>query len=229
MPRFSAIRALFADRLPRLVLFDLDGTLIDSVPDIARAVNRTLARRGCAPVSEQNVRRWVGRGSRRLLRDAFAAASPCAIDDEALDKALAEYFATYLSDCTSATTLMPGAAELVGALNEAGVRVAVVTNKPGAITSTVLNHFALLKSLASVKGGDSGLPLKPAPDALLRIGADLEIEPDDALMVGDSQHDVQAARAAGMRVICVNGGYNHGEDIALANPDLVVPSLSALL
>jgi phosphoglycolate phosphatase len=225
---FTLIRKLFACELPRLVLFDLDGTLIDSVPDIAVAVDRTLAKRGCPGVGEDAVRGWVGRGSRRLLRDAFAAvAHP--LDERALDEALAGYFAAYLADCANLTRLMPGAAELIDALGRSQVALACVTNKPAAITERVLVHFGLRERFARVSGGDSGVRLKPAPDALLRIAAELDVLPRATLMIGDSRHDVDAARAAGMPVLCVACGYNHGEDIRLANPDLVVDDLRALL
>jgi len=213
---------------PAAVLFDLDGTLIDSVPDIARALNRTLAPLGCAPAAEGAVRGWVGQGSRRLLRDALAA-SGRELEEPALDALLADYVARYHADCTAATRLMPGAVELLDALAQAGIPVACVTNKPGAITRRVLDHFGLFARFARVLGGDSGAGLKPAPGALLRIAGELGVPPRATLMVGDSRHDVEAARAAGMPVVCVEHGYNHGEDIRLAAPDRVLPDLLALL
>jgi len=226
------IRRLFNGRVPALAMFDLDGTLVDSVPDIARALDATLAARGCAPAGPELVRHWVGRGSRNLVREALAHAADAApeqIVEELLDEALAFYLACYLEDCAGATTLMPGAAALLGSLRAAGVALACVTNKPIAITERLLGALLPDAGFAVVLGGDSGAGVKPAPGPLLAAMATTRVLPAAALMIGDSRHDVHAARAAGVRVICVAGGYNHGEDIRLEAPDLVVEGLGELL
>ena len=108
----ALIRRLFEGRLPALAMFDLDGTLVDSVPDIARALDATLAARGFAPAGRERVRHWVGRGSRNLVREALAHAvdvAPQQVAEDLLDEALAVYLARYLEDCAGATTLMPHA------------------------------------------------------------------------------------------------------------------------
>jgi len=228
----ALIRRLFDGRLPALAMFDLDGTLVDSVPDIARAVDATLAARGYAPAGNDRVRGWVGRGSRNLVREALAHAADAApgqVAEELLDEALAFYLARYLEDCTGATTLMPGAAELLASLRAAGVALACVTNKPIAITGRLLGALLPDAGFAAVLGGDSGAGTKPAPGPLFAAMAQTQVPPGAALMIGDSRHDVHAARAAGVRVICVSGGYNHGEDIRLEAPDLVVDGLGELL
>lgn len=226
---FAQIRALFAGRLPALAIFDLDGTLIDSVPDIARCVDAALQALGLAAVGEARVRGWVGRGSRGLLRDALTFSLDAAPDEALLQRALDDYLARYLADCTRDTHLLPGAMELIEALGGAGVRLCCVTNKPGAITRRVLAHFGLLIRFDTVLGGDSGAGVKPDPGPLLNLMARYSIAADDTLMIGDSRHDVGAARAAGVRVICREHGYNHGEDIRDEAPDLVVTQLCALL
>jgi len=226
------IRRLFDGSLPALAIFDLDGTLVDSVPDIARAVDATLAERGYARAGSERVRRWVGRGARNLVREALAHAAaipPGQVADALLEDALASYLARYLEDCTGATTLMPGAAALLGSLRTSGVALACVTNKPIAITRRVLAALLPEAGFVAVLGGDSGAGTKPAPDPLLAVLAGAGVQPSAALMIGDSRHDVHAARAAAVRVICVAGGYNHGEDIRLEAPDLVVEGLGELL
>jgi phosphoglycolate phosphatase len=228
----ALIRRVFDDRLPALAMFDLDGTLVDSVPDIARALDATLAARGCAPAGVDRVRHWVGRGSRNLVREALAHAAdiaPQQLGEDVLDDALAFYLARYLDDCAGATTLMPGAAPLLASLRAAGVALACVTNKPIAITARVLGALLPDAGFAAVLGGDSGAGTKPSPGPLLAAMASVQAPPGAALMIGDSRHDVHAARAAGVRVICVAGGYNHGEDIRLEAPDLVVDGLGELL
>jgi phosphoglycolate phosphatase len=229
-PAFEGLRSLCGGALPRLVIFDLDGTLIDSVPDIARAVDRTLLALGLAPVGAARVRGWVGRGSRRLLGDALAAAAGGAAPPQPLlDAALAFYLEDYLADCVRETRLFPGARELLRALGEAGVLRACVTNKPAAITGRILDGLGLSAEFACVVGGDSGAGVKPAPGPLLRAMEALGTGAEGTVMVGDSRHDVEAARAAQVPVACVRGGYNHGEDIRLTAPDRVLASLLELL
>ena len=228
----ALIRRLFDGRLPALAMFDLDGTLVDSVPDIARALDATLAARGFAPAGSERVRHWVGRGSRNLVREALAHvvdAAPEHVAEDLLDEALGFYLARYLEDCAGATTLMPGAAELLGSMRAAGVALACVTNKPIAITERLLGALLPDAGFAAVLGGDSGAGVKPAPGPLLAAMATTRVLPCAALMIGDSRHDVHAARAAAVHVICVTGGYNHGEDIRREQPDLVVDGLGELL
>ena len=228
----ALIRRLFEGRLPALAMFDLDGTLVDSVPDIARALDATLAARGFAPAGRERVRHWVGRGSRNLVREALAHAvdvAPQQVAEDLLDEALAVYLARYLEDCAGATTLMLGAAALLGSMRAAGVALACVTNKPIAITERLLGALLPDAGFAAVLGGDSGAGVKPAPGPLLAAMATTRVLPCAALMIGDSRHDVHAARAAAVRVICVADGYNHGEDIRREKPDLVVDGLGELL
>lgn len=224
----AGLRRACGGRLPALVMFDLDGTLIDSVPDIAPALDATLLHLGLPPAGAARVRGWVGRGARELVRDALAfAAAP----DRAglLDEALRHYLDTYHAHCTAHTVPMPGARELLAGLADAGIPCACVTNKAGRIMRRVLDHLAIADCFFAALGGDSGHGVKPDPGALLHLLAQRGIAPDDAVLVGDSRHDVGAARAAGVPVICVREGYNHGEDIALAAPDAVLGSLAELL
>jgi len=225
----ALIRALFGGDLPALVMLDLDGTLVDSVPDIARAVDATLADFALPAAGRQRVRDWVGRGSRRLLADALTYARGEAPSESLLEQALARYLQHYLDDCSAATVLMPGATGLLATLRAQGVALACVTNKPQAITRRLLAALHIDDCFDACIGGDSGAGTKPDPGPLHAILAQLGIAPARALMIGDSRHDVDAARGAGVRVIAVAGGYNHGEDIAAAGPDRVVGALGELL
>jgi len=228
----ALIRRLFDGRLPQLVVFDLDGTLVESVPDIARAVDDTLAARGLARAGRERVRGWVGRGSRKLISEALTwadATEAGQVAGEQIESALRDYLARYLERCAEESAPMAGAAMLLGALRARGVRLACVTNKPIAIARRVLAELLPDAGFGCVLGGDSGAGVKPAPEPLLAAMRNLGAAPADTLMIGDSRHDVHAARAAGVRVVCVAGGYNHGEDIRRESPDLVVGGLGELL
>ena len=230
--RFAALRTLFAGRLPALVMFDLDGTLVDSVPDISRALDATLHARNLPRAGVARARRWVGRGSRQLLRDALAFGGmrePGDVDAQELERALGDYLARYLDDCTRDTRVLPGAMELIEALRGAGVRTACVTNKPLAIAERVLAHFFQPGCFDTVIGGDSGAAPKPDPASLQAVMTRLAVGARDTVMIGDSRHDVRAARAAGIAVIACANGYNHGEDIRSEGPDLVIDRLGELL
>jgi phosphoglycolate phosphatase len=230
--RLRAIRRLCGGRLPRLVIFDLDGTLIDSVPDIARALDAALHAFDLPAAGAGRIRQWVGRGSRRLVSDALAfagAASAPGRNMARVDALLQRYLTGYLADCTTLTTLSPGVSELLAALDAAGIRYACATNKPERIALKILAHFGLAERMAAVVGGDSGWGTKPDAAPLLALLQSLDLDANAALMVGDSRHDVDAARAARIPVVCIAGGYNHGEDIRLAAPDLVVGHFCELL
>jgi len=190
----------------RAVLFDLDGTLVDSAADLHGAMNTLLERRGFAALSLDQVISMIGHGIRTLVERAFKFHDTPLAGHE-LDRAAAEMTDIYSTRLTQSTTLLPGAAEAVAALASMGVAQGVVTNKPRAATDEILAHFGLLAQMGAVVGGDSGLPRKPAPDMILSALDTLGIEPAEAVMVGDSPADIDSARAAGVRAIAVRGGY----------------------
>lgn len=223
------LRGLLAGRLPVLALLDLDGTLVDSAPDIARALDAALAAAGHAPVGEARVRAWVGRGSRTLVQQALAHQRGATAPGHEVEALLAAYLQRYCADCVALTGAMPGAPALLAALAAHGVRLACVTNKPEGIAARVLAHVFPAVRFELLVGGDSGAGVKPAPGPLRAVLGQLGVAPGDALMIGDSRHDVHAARAAGVAVACVANGYNHGEDVRDEHPDLVVDSLLELL
>lgn len=191
---------------PKAVLFDLDGTLVDSAPDIHAALNQTLASYGEPPFTLDAVTRMIGGGVPKLIERAYAALGKD-IDPASRDKAAERFLAIYEPRATELTTLTAGASDVTRALSEAGVPIGVVTNKPEAATREILAHFGLLELLDVVVGGDAGPAKKPAPGLLLLACERLGLGVADVVFVGDSENDVEAALAAKMTVIAVRGGY----------------------
>ena len=212
------------------VLFDLDGTLLDTAADIAEALNRALAERGWPPIAPSQVRRMIGRGSPMLIERAAACQSR--VLDEAGKAAMLERFFHHYGYLEESGEFKAepyvGAAECLRALHAAGLRIAVVTNKHERFATGLLKALALSDWVDCVVGGDSCPRRKPDPAPLLFACAQLGADPARALMVGDSTNDVQAARAASIPVICVPYGYNEGEDPRLLPCDAFVESLADL-
>jgi phosphoglycolate phosphatase len=212
--------------LTRAVLFDLDGTLIDSVPDITEAVAELMGSEGLAAHDEAAVRRMVGHGVEKLVERAFAAHGR-ALEPGGLVAMTARMMTIYPRHLVAKTRLMPGVEQALDRL--AGMALAVVTNKPEGPTRSILQHFALLDRFALVLGdrGPGRLIKKPAPDMLLYAATALGSSAADTVMVGDSGADILAARAARMRSVAVRGGY-HAEPLETYAPDLVIDTLEQL-
>jgi phosphoglycolate phosphatase len=210
------------------VLFDLDGTLLDTVGDISTALNRALEERGWTPLSASDVRRMIGRGSPVLIERA-AAVQGRTLDDATRSALLESFFRHYghLEESGGSTAQpYPGAAECLRALHRAALRIAVVTNKHERFARGLLERSDL--RVDCVIGGDSFERRKPDPGPLLFACERLNVAPSHALMVGDSINDVQAARGAQMPIICVPYGYNEGEDPRKLACDAFIESLADL-
>lgn len=191
---------------PRAILFDLDGTLIDSAPDLHASVNILLARHGLGPLSLPEVVGMIGNGVKKLVERAFVAVGE-PLDPETLEREHQAMIGIYGDHLTVLTVLTPGVADLFDALRAQGVLMAVVTNKPQMPTEAILDHFGLSAALGAVIGGDSVVEKKPAPDMVLAALDRLGVRLEDAVLVGDSLADVGCARAAGVPVIALRGGY----------------------
>lgn len=212
---------------PRAILFDLDGTLIDSAPDLHASVNILLARRGLGPLSLPDVVGMIGNGVKKLVERAFFAVGE-PLDAEGLEREHDAMIGIYGDHLTVLTVLTPGVIDLLDELRARGIRMAVVTNKPQMPTEAILDHFGLSPYLGAVLGGDSVVEKKPAPDmvfaALDRLGVPL----GDAVMVGDSLADVGCARAAGIPVVVRRGGYTT-VPVDEIGADAVIDSFTDLL
>jgi phosphoglycolate phosphatase len=200
------------------VLFDFDGTLIDSYRAIAASVNHIRATHGLPPLPVDEVRSHVGRGPEHLLRLTVPAGDVAAN--------VAAYKAHHPSVLRSGTQLLPGAAELLAALHGRGLLLAVCSNKPVAFTRELLDILALARYFHAVLGPEDVPHPKPAPD-MLRVGlARLHVEPQQALYIGDMTVDVETARAAGVPVWVVATGSDTAEALARAAPDRLLTGLA---
>ncbi len=212
------------------VLFDLDGTLLDTAADITVALNRALAERQLGPLAQDQVRELIGRGAPALIARAMSchglpvgAAGQAAL----LDRFFFHYGRLHVFDECSAR-VYPGVAEGLGELHELGMRLAVVTNKQRHFAIDLLQRLRLSEWIEVVVGGDSCERRKPDPLPLQFACAALNVDPAQALMVGDSVNDVIAARAAELPVVCVPYGYNEGEDPRKLPCDAFVETLADL-
>ncbi|EAS48907.1 putative phosphoglycolate phosphatase [Aurantimonas manganoxydans SI85-9A1] len=215
-----------AGRWPQAVLFDLDGTLVDSAPDIHAALNETLASYGEPPFTLEAVTRMVGRGVPVLIERAWEGLGK-SIDPAERERVVARFLAIYEPRATELTTLTAGASEATRALVDAGTPIGVVTNKPEAATREILSHFGLSELMQVVVGGDAGPAKKPEPGLLLLACERLGLAVGQVVFVGDSENDVAAAKAAGMAVVVLRGGYTSIAADALG-ADAVVDRLDAL-
>ena len=189
------------------LVFDFDGTLIDSAPDITRAVNQTLARYGRPPLTEAQVRTMIGDGSTMLLHQAFAATGE-ALDEETVKPVLATYLDIYQEDASDPSTPYPGVVETLNALAELGVKLGLCTNKPERITRKLLDQLGLAPLFGAVAGGDTLAVRKPDGRHPAWVLEQLGFGAGDrAAMIGDNANDVKAARAAGIPVIAMSYGY----------------------
>ena len=207
------------------VLFDLDGTLADTAPDMARTVNLMREKRGLAPVPAAQVRPHVSRGARGMICSAFAIGT----DHPDYPAMREEFLELYVDNLCVGTRLFPGMEELLDALESGGLKWGVVTNKFERLALPVMAGLGLEGRAGVVVGGDTCERAKPFPDSLLFAASVLGVSPARTLYIGDDERDVQAARAAGMPVIVAGYGYL-GEDRApsLWGADAIMQSVAEI-
>jgi phosphoglycolate phosphatase len=188
---------------PRAVLFDLDGTLIDSAPDLAGAVNDMRASRGRPPVAYATLRAEVGSGARGMVRLGFGLGP----DDDGFAALRAEFLACYDARKTRETSVFPAMRPVLAALDRSGVPWGIVTNKAGWLAEPLIAAIGGLHSAATLVCGDTMSRAKPHPDPLLEAARRMAVPPEHCLYVGDDLRDMQAGRAAGMRTVAAAWGY----------------------
>jgi len=189
---------------PRAAVFDLDGTLIDSIGDIADALNATMATRGLPSLPEDHIRKMVGAGVPELVRRGLKAHG---IADGDMQDCIAEMMQRYTARPVARTRLFDGGEEVLARLDARGVKLAICTNKPQAITELILQQLGVATRFGAIVGESPARPRKPDP-AMLRAALDmLGVAAFDAVMIGDSASDVGTARALGVPVVIVRSGY----------------------
>jgi phosphoglycolate phosphatase len=211
----------------KAVMIDLDGTMLDTVADLAVAVNLMLTRLGRKPLDEALVRNFVGKGIPNLVQRALVGKMEGEVDPDLFARALPVYLDCYESVNGKHTVLYPGVLDGLEALKRAGFPLACVTNKSERFTLPLLRQMKLADYFAVVVSGDTLPKKKPDPLPLTHACRELKIAPGEMLMIGDSLNDTLAARAAGCPVFCVPYGYNEGHDVRELDVDAIVETLFA--
>jgi phosphoglycolate phosphatase len=213
---------------PKMILIDVDGTLVDSVPDLAYCVDELMKRLGRPTHGEARVRNWVGNGVERLVRRALVGQLDGEPSDEDFAAAYPIFLELYADNTSKRSCLYPGVREGLEYMKSRGYRLGCVTNKAAQFTIPLLKDLGVYDEFGIVVSGDTLPVKKPDPQPLLHAAAHFGVAPQDSLMLGDSKSDVTAARAAGFQIICMSYGYNHGEDIRNYSPDAVIDSMAEL-
>lgn len=218
-------RDLFAG--VRAALIDLDGTMLDTIPDLAEAANRTLVEIGRAPLPVDIIRTYIGKGIPVLVKRCLTGHLDDNVEPEAADlaRALPIFKRHYAVVNGAQTTIYPMVIDGLRAMRDKGLQMACITNKAGDFTLPLLERTGLAPYFPVVISGDTTPEKKPHPAPLLHACAALGVAPAEAVMIGDSTNDALAGRNAGCRVLCVPYGYNEGGDVRDIDCDAIVDSL----
>ena len=213
---------------PKLIMIDVDGTLVDSVPDLAFCVDQTMIELGLQLCGEERVRNWVGNGIPKLIERALIDK----LDKESISKvyevAYPIFLKLYSDNSAIRSRLYDGVKEGLDYLKSKGYLLGCVTNKAEQFTNPLLKKMGIYNDFRLIISGDTLDKKKPDPLPLLHGANFFNMQPNECLMLGDSVSDVRAARAAGFDIICMSYGYNHGNNIEDENPDLVIDSMDQL-
>ena len=215
-------------KTPSLVLIDLDGTLVDSVPDLAFCVDAMMQQVGLSAHGEDKVRTWVGNGVERLVKRALTESMDAEPEAVLFDKAYPVFLDLYEENTSKRSLVYPGVLTGLDWLKQQDLALGCVTNKAEQFTLPLLKNLGLADYFSLVVCGDTLTKKKPDPMPLLHAASHFGVAAESSLLLGDSISDVKAARAADFSVICVSYGYNHGKDIRDASPDAVIDSFEAL-
>ena len=215
----------------KLIIFDLDGTLINSSPDLALSINYMLESLNRPTHSLETIHHWVGNGAEILVKRALSESSeidPTLVESFCQD-ALKTFLNFYANNLAVETVTYPHVHSTLTTLKEHGYRLAIVTNKPFKFVAPILKALELEDFFELVLGGNSLAQRKPDPMPLLHVCEKLNISPQASVMVGDSKNDILAANSANMESIGLTYGYNYGEAINIYKPSAVFDDFSALL
>lgn len=217
--------------MAKAILFDLDGTLIDSAPDLTVVVDRVLRNLGYAPAGLNKVRSWIGEGAQQLLIQALADARSVSLEQiSTTDTAsiMARFQGLYRVNCCVQSHLYQGVLDTLAVLAGKSYRMAIVTNKPFEFAQQIVNFYGLDQFCPVLIGGDSCNTKKPAPDMLYAAAEQLGVRINCCVMVGDSKSDVLAAKAAGINCYAVGYGYHQGYNLQGLGAAHVVAEFSQL-
>ena len=204
------------------VIFDLDGTLLDTIADIAHAMNSVLAHRGLPPHPDDAYRKMVGWGLRELASRALP-------EGHDIDEAASELHAAYHADPVSRATVYPGVHRLMSELSGHGVPTSVLSNKADDLVQTIVSTFFPDASFVSVRGLREGVPAKPDPESAIQTLQEMNVSADRAIYLGDSDVDVQTARRAGMIAVGAAWGFRGREELMQAGADIVIDEPGELM
>lgn len=215
-------------RRPSLIVFDLDGTLVDSAPDLAHSIDQMLIRLGKPPAGLERVRGWVGNGMPMLVMRALTGEQWPTAEPEGFAEALALYMDIYETNLSARTRLYEGARDCLEGLAERGIDLACITNKHSRFTRPLLEQLGVADYFGVIASADQFERHKPDPEPLLKTAERLGAEPSASLMVGDSPADSEAARNAGFMLALVPYGYHGGQGVEALQPDLILGTLAEL-
>jgi phosphoglycolate phosphatase len=213
---------------PQMILIDVDGTLVDSVPDLAYCVDEMMKQLDMPVHGVDKVRNWVGNGVDRLVQRALIGQLDGDPEQALFEKARPIFLELYSDNVSKRSVLYDGVREGLDYIKDNGYQLGCVTNKAAQFTLPLLTDLGVHDDFDIVICGDTLPKKKPDPLPLLHAAEHFNTTPENALMIGDSISDVKAARAAGFQIVCMSYGYNHGEDIRNYNPDLVIDSMAEL-
>jgi len=213
---------------PKMILIDVDGTLVDSVPDLAWCVDEMMRSLDMPTHGEAKVRNWVGNGVERLVRRALIGQLDGEPDEALFERGFPRFMELYKDNVSKRSCLYPGVKEGLQYLQKNDYILGCVTNKAEAFTLPLLRDLGIFDFFQSVVSGDTLEKKKPDPLPLSYSADKLGVSAAQSLMIGDSISDVKAARAAGFQIVCMSYGYNHGEDIRNYDPDVVIDSMQEL-
>lgn len=210
----------------KLIAFDLDGTLLDSVPDLAKAVQLTLAELNLPAHEQDAVRGWIGNGARVLVKRALSGDIKGDVPDTLFEKAYPIFLKHYAEHLNCDSVLYDGVEQTLSVLKASGIALACITNKPEQFTMPLLEGIGLAHFFDKVVCGDTYEQRKPHPMPLLETAVFFDVVPEQSIMVGDSVNDIDAAKAAGFYTICVDYGYHGDYDVHQLGADVVISHFS---